>query len=1098
MVGIVNGLYTTGKLAVGKGVLPSDYTSTNDVIFDVKASGNASMFRIFQNGSQPYVDIDTYLHMSGESVRGLDTSIITGMNEGLYGDYAAPVSYIINKFEGGDSNGSFNDLTIGGNTILGDGIGSDTLDVNADANFDGGVVVNTTTQSTAPENGALIIKGGVGIAKRLNVGESVTIHGNLTVLGNYSVSDVETSTYQDPLIILGNGTTGDTNDLGFLAKYDGPLNDQRYAGLYRDADEATQSFILGFDIAHDPNTDNIVISNVELADLRVGGMYVNDTLNVDGDVDADVSTFDVLATSSASDAISLHATLGSIVLDVDDTTAKLAFISGGNQSNAIDINSAGGIDIDAIGKFDVNALDIELDSSGLVIIDAVTTIDVQSGGAMTLDAAGSSAIGIGTDANTGTINVGTSATTRSINVGNDVSTIVDVNALNIQLDSGGPVEINATTTLNMQSGGQMRIDADGASVLNIATDGAGTGNVNIATNAAARSIIIGNDASTIVDVNALDIQLDSGGPIVANAVGLIDVQSGGAMTLDAAGSSAIGIGTDADTGTINIGTSATARTINIGNDASTLAHLHALDIHIDSGGPIEINATSTLDMQSGGDMTIDADGASTLNIGVDAAATGDINIGTNEQARDISIGNAVTNSLTLAAVSLNIVSSGPMELNATGSLEIQATGEVSIDADGSSVLNLGTDGAGSGTINIGTNDKARSIAMGNDASTIIDLNALDIQIDSGGPLEINATTTLFMQAGGEVRLDADGVSTLNIATDGAGSGDVNIATNDAARSIAIGHDSSNILDLNALDIQVDSGGPIEINATTTLQMQSGGNMTIDADDASTLDIATGTAGTGNVNLATGGTGRTLTIGNAETSLMDVTAKILTYTTSNNTTWTTTVDDPADLQISFTGSNTGPGDINFLVNVGGDVRMQAGVNDETVINDAGTLTHFRVEGTGAGSSNLIYAKADGADTSLGNVTYNGCVGIGKIPSGFRLDVEGSGQFSGYVTCPSDQRLKINVEPIPNPLEKIALVSGVTYNWDIENFPERNFTNDVQVGFIAQEMEKVLPQAVLIAEDGFRSLAYDRVTALLWEAVKAQQVQIKALQEQMANH
>jgi hypothetical protein len=1023
MSGIVHGVYSTGKLAVGNGVLPSDYTPTNDAIVDIKASGNASMLRVLQNGSNPYIDIDTYIYMNGQSVRGLDESIISVANEGNYGDYAASVSYVVNRITGG-GDGIFGNMTITGNTVIGDDASSDTLEIIASTTFDGPVTINTTTQSTSTSNGALIINGGVGIAKRLNIGEDLTVHGNFTVLGNSTVADVETSTFQDPLLIFGNGTTGDSLDIGFLGKYEGPLNDDRYAGLYRDSNEATQSFILGFDIAHNPAIDNIISANVELADLRVGGMFVNDTLNVDGDVDADVSTFDVLATSTVSTAISLQATSGGIVLDVDDTSKKLHFISGGNLFDSIDIDTAGGIDVDAVGKFDVDALDIELDSSGLVIIDAITTIDMQSGGVMTIDAAGASTIGIGTDSDTGTINVGTSGTARTINVGNDLSTLIDLNALTIFLDSGGPIEINATTTLDMQSGGDMTIDADGASTLNIGTDGAGSGDINIGTNEAARSINIGSDSSTILDVNALDIQLDSGGPIEINAVTTIDIQSGGVMTIDATGASTIGIGTDSDTGTINVGTSATARTINVGNDLSTLIDMNALSIFLDSGGPIEINATTTLDMQSGGDMTIDADGASTLNIG--------------------------------------------------------------------------TDDAGSGDINVGTNEAARSINIGSDSSTILDVNALDIQLDSGGPIEINATTTLQMQSGGDMTIDADGASTLNIGTDDAATGDVNFATGGTSRTITVGNDASTKIDLNALAIYLDSGGLIEINATTTLQMQSGGDMTIDADDASVLDIATGTAGTGDINLATGGTGRTLTVGNAENSLIDVTTKILTYTTTNNTTWTMTANDPTDLTMSFTGSNTGPGDVNFLVDIDGDMRLQAGPTAEVVFNDAGMLTHFRVEGNGTGSSNLIYAKADATDTSLGNVTYNGCVGIGKVPSGFRLDVEGSGQFSGYVTCPSDKRLKINVEPISNALDKIDQVSGVTYNWDIENFPERNFTNDVQVGFIAQEMEKVLPQIVLIdPQSGFRSIAYDRVSALLWEAVKAQQIQIKALQEQMSN-
>ena len=56
---------------------------------------------------------------------------------------------------------------------------------------------------------------------------------------------------------------------------------------------------------------------------------------------------------------------------------------------------------------------------------------------------------------------------------------------------------------------------------------------------------------------------------------------------------------------------------------------------------------------------------------------------------------------------------------------------------------------------------------------------------------------------------------------------------------------------------------------------------------------------------------------------------------------------------------------------------------------------------------------------------------------------------------------------------------------------------QIGVIAQEVEKVLPQTVLTPEDGYKSVDYSRFTPILIEAIKEQQKQIDELQK-MVNH
>ena len=90
--------------------------------------------------------------------------------------------------------------------------------------------------------------------------------------------------------------------------------------------------------------------------------------------------------------------------------------------------------------------------------------------------------------------------------------------------------------------------------------------------------------------------------------------------------------------------------------------------------------------------------------------------------------------------------------------------------------------------------------------------------------------------------------------------------------------------------------------------------------------------------------------------------------------------------------------------------------------------------------------------------------------------------------SDQRLKQNIHPLTHALEKIQRLNGVRFTW------KKNDAKDI--GVIAQNVEKVLPELVKTDEDGMKSVAYGNLTALLIEAVKEQQKQIEDLKKQVA--
>ena len=100
---------------------------------------------------------------------------------------------------------------------------------------------------------------------------------------------------------------------------------------------------------------------------------------------------------------------------------------------------------------------------------------------------------------------------------------------------------------------------------------------------------------------------------------------------------------------------------------------------------------------------------------------------------------------------------------------------------------------------------------------------------------------------------------------------------------------------------------------------------------------------------------------------------------------------------------------------------------------------------------------------------------------------SGDFTalGNVTAYSDITFKKNIELIPNALDKVLNLRGVTYNrTDIENEPK-------QSGVIAQEVEEVLPEVVNTNDEGIKSVAYGNMVGLLIEAIKEQQTTIENL-------
>ena len=116
-------------------------------------------------------------------------------------------------------------------------------------------------------------------------------------------------------------------------------------------------------------------------------------------------------------------------------------------------------------------------------------------------------------------------------------------------------------------------------------------------------------------------------------------------------------------------------------------------------------------------------------------------------------------------------------------------------------------------------------------------------------------------------------------------------------------------------------------------------------------------------------------------------------------------------------------------------------------------------------------------------------------------------ANIIAYASDGRLKTNVKPIENAIDKVKQIRGVEYDWvdDIVDHYGFHPTKKHEVGVIAQEVEKVLPEVVTTApfngnyvqkfpekeDPNFLTVNYDRIVPLLIEAIKDQQKEIDEL-------
>jgi hypothetical protein len=176
-----------------------------------------------------------------------------------------------------------------------------------------------------------------------------------------------------------------------------------------------------------------------------------------------------------------------------------------------------------------------------------------------------------------------------------------------------------------------------------------------------------------------------------------------------------------------------------------------------------------------------------------------------------------------------------------------------------------------------------------------------------------------------------------------------------------------------------------------------------------------------------------------------------------------------------GSNSGQGQYATMQVQGGDVSSFAG---------------YTVQNADWGQNIQSYVTR--ANTVSYVVNYNNTD---------RFYVAGTGWlYANGAYFGSDQKLKTDIHQIPDALSKVLKLNGVTFQWKEEE-PCRDCPKETsaksehrtEMGLIAQDVEKVVPEVVRTVADGTKALAYQNLVALLIESTKIQQQQLDTLAE-----
>ena len=515
----------------------------------------------------------------------------------------------------------------------------------------------------------------------------------------------------------------------------------------------------------------------------------------------------------------------------------------------------------------------------------------------------------------------------------------------------------------------------------------------------------------------------------------------------------------------------------------------AVKIHAtNAAGGIDIDAgTGGVDILTTGVLSIDSSATNAAaNLSHVGASGQDLTVACTAGSLNLTGGEADA-----AAVAINASNAGGIDMNAgTGGIAIDTTGALSIDSSATDAsANLSHVGAADNDLTVACTAGSLNLTGGEAHAAAVKINSSDtaggIDIDAGtGGIDILTT--------GVLSIDSSATNAAaNLSHVGAAGQDLTVACTAGSLNLTGGEADAATVAINASN---DAGG-IDMNAGT-------GGIAIDTTGGLSIDSSATAA---SVNLSH--------VGAADNDLtVACTAGSLNLTGGES----------HAAAVKINASDTAGG-IDIDAGTGGIDILTTGVLsiDSSATNAAANLSHVGAAGQDltvactAGSLNLTGGEADAAavkinasnaaggidmdagtggidisstSTSATAININASAGGATVTAAedknITLTTSGTGVVKVATTLEatnviaiSDGTLKKNITPLNDPLATINKLHGVQYDWKDPN------NNDHEIGLIAQDVEKVVPEVVRhLGDTNLKGVEYQKLTAILIEAVK----------------
>ena len=317
-----------------------------------------------------------------------------------------------------------------------------------------------------------------------------------------------------------------------------------------------------------------------------------------------------------------------------------------------------------------------------------------------------------------------------------------------------------------------------------------------------------------------------------------------------------------------------------------------------------------------------------------------------------------------------------------------------------------------------------------------------------GSSELNFLTNVSSATTPTVRMVIDSDGDVGIGTDDPG---YKLDVNGSAKVTALGINAAPDAYLSSLNARLAIGGNIVINtASPLLYLRANGGTTIsDIRYQNSLRLTNGSGST-HLTISSGG-------------------KVGIGTTSNTT---------IPLHVNTTGSAT----VIKAQGIAATIEIESGTaGNATLYQRPNTTGDKEAEFRCTLGSTYGWSWKDDNATSTSRIKY---MKLDQNPG--TLTVKGDVVAYG---SPSDRSLKENIKPIDSALDKVMKLQGVTFDWK----PKEDVILDIKedIGFIAQDVQKVVPELIRENSNGLLSMRHQGVAPILLEAIKELKAEIDLL-------